>query len=140
LDDVDPAASDIGAVNTINIEGNRLIGDNTDTHGFMTVLKAKFGDIAGARVAIIGAGGAARACAYGLKREGAELTIFGRDEDKVKLFASEFDTGADAISNLKFQIANFDILVNATPLGMKGESESMSPLTSEQLKGVKLVF
>jgi 3-dehydroquinate dehydratase / shikimate dehydrogenase len=140
LDDIDPAARDIGAVNTVRIEGKRMIGYNTDTHGFMTVLKGKFGDIAGVAVAILGAGGAARACAYGLKDEGAKLTIFGRDKEKVESLASEFETDTGAISNLKFQISDFDVLINATPIGMKGEREAVAPLTAEQLKGVRLVF
>ncbi|MFN0139543.1 MAG: type I 3-dehydroquinate dehydratase, partial [Pyrinomonadaceae bacterium] len=58
LDEIDTTAEKIGAVNTVKIERGKLTGYNTDAHGFITPLKARFGDLKGARVAIFGAGGA----------------------------------------------------------------------------------
>ncbi len=145
LDGVDPIAEKIGAVNTVNIKNGKLIGYNTDAYGFITPLKETFSNIEDARVAVFGAGGAARACVFALKQENADVTVFARDMKQANLFANEFDVEISEISNLKFQIAksvsdNFDIIVNATPLGMKGDLENETLLTADDLKGVKCVY
>ncbi len=145
LDEIDPVAEKIGAVNTVKIEDGKLTGYNTDAYGFITPLKEKFGDLRDASVAVFGAGGAARACVYALKQEGADVTVFARDEHKTKAFADEFGVCLSTISKVKDQrskvnLSNFDILVNATPLGMKGPLENESLFTAEQLKGVKFVY
>ena len=145
LDAIDATAEKIGAVNTVKIENGKLTGYNTDAYGFITPLKAKFGDLAGSRVAVFGAGGAARACVYALKQENARVTVFARDEKKARAFAVEFGVDWKGISNLKSQISNlvlsdFDILVDTTPLGMSGQFEHDSLFTAEQLKGIKFVY
>jgi 3-dehydroquinate dehydratase/shikimate dehydrogenase len=144
LDGIDDVATTIGAVNTISIENGKLIGYNTDAAGFIEPLKRNFGDLQGARVAVIGAGGAARACVYALRQKNAEVTILARDVSKAVALADEF--GAKGSDLTKFKdprskiSANFDIIVNATPLGMKGKLESQSPFTADELSGVKFVF
>jgi 3-dehydroquinate dehydratase / shikimate dehydrogenase len=141
LDRIDETAERIGAVNAIMIENDgTLAGYNTDAHGFIAPLKANVGTLKGANVAVLGAGGAARACVDALKREDAVVTVFARDQKKAAVFASEFEVATDTISNLRSEISNFEVLVNATPFGMKGELENTTPLTAEQLKGVNLVF
>ncbi len=140
LDEIDSVGEKIGAVNTIAIDDDKLSGYNTDAHGFITPLKTRLGELNGMRAAVLGAGGAARACVTSLKQEGADVTVFARDERKASSFASKFGCRVNLVSNLKFEISNFDVLVNATPLGMKGEFETISPLTADDLKGVKLVF
>jgi len=141
LDGIDETAEKIGAVNTIKIDNDgKLHGFNTDAHGFITPLKQKFSDLNGARVAVLGSGGAARACAYALGQEKAEAHIFSRDVPKADAFASQHRAFTSTILNLRSEISNFDVLVNATPLGMKGPLENDSPLTADELKGVKLVF
>lgn len=145
LDGIDDVAAAVGAVNTINNEHGKLVGHNTDAAGFIEPLKKNFGDLKNARVAVIGAGGAARACVYALKNEEADVTIFARDETKAMALAGEFDaTGCD-LSKIKDQSSkissnNFDIVVNATPLGMNGRLETKTPLTADELAGVKFVF
>lgn len=136
LDEIDETAKQIGAVNTVKIVDDKLIGYNTDAHGFVTPLRIKFGDLKNVRVAVIGAGGAARACVYALTQEGAEATICARDKTKAELFAQEFNAGVRQFTS----VDSFDIVVNATPLGMKGALEDKSPLTADQLKGVKFVY
>jgi len=125
-------------VNTVKIEDDKLMGHNTDVQGFIEPLRRHFGDLGGARVAVIGAGGAARACVYGLKAEGADVTVFARDEKRARLLADEFRVNAGkwppSLSGA------FDIVVNATPMGMAGDLENHSLLTAEQLAGVKFVF
>jgi len=142
LDEIDPTAEKIGAVNTVKIDDGKLIGYNTDAYGFITPLKERFGDLKDARVAVFGAGGAARACVYVLREENADVKLFVRDIQKAKVFANDLGVGISEISNFKFQISdrNFDIIVNATPLGMKGSLENESIFTAEQLKGVKFVY
>ncbi len=142
LDTIDATAEKIGAVNTVKIDDGKLIGYNTDAHGFLKPLKANFGDMSNSRVAVFGAGGAARACVYVLKQEGADVTVFARDLQKAEMFAAEFDVGYESISTLEEQRSKigFDILVDATPLGMKGPHENDSLFTAEQLAGVKFVF
>ena len=141
LDEIDPTAEQIGAVNTVKIDDGKLIGYNTDAYGFIMPLKEKFGDLNGFRIAVLGAGGAARACVFALKQENADVAVFARDMQKGKALASDF--------SIRFKQRNihhrpptteFDIVVNATPLGMKGTLENDSHFTADQLKGVKFVF
>ena len=144
LDAIDPTAKAIGAVNTVKFTDGKLTGYNTDAHGFITPLKAKYGDLINARVAVFGAGGAARACVYALKQEGADVTVFAREAAKGKAFADEFGVTFSEISNFKSWISNlgsnFDILVDATPLGMKGPHENDALFTADELAGLKFVY
>jgi len=150
LDAIDPTAKAIGAVNTVKITNGKLTGYNTDAHGFITPLKEKYGDVKDAKVAVFGAGGAARACVYALKQEGANVTVFARDAAKGKAFADEFGVKFSEISDgqdpkVKDQrpktiLSDFDILVDTTPLGMKGEHENDSLFTADELKGLKFVY
>jgi 3-dehydroquinate dehydratase/shikimate dehydrogenase len=139
LDEIDPTAKKIGAVNTVKIEGGKLIGYNTDAHGFITPIKQKFGDLKGERVAVGGAGGGARACVYALKEEGADVTVYARDQKKAESFAEEFGVAA-GIPEGSFPPGSIDILVNATPLGMKGGETEATIATAAQLDGIKLVY
>ncbi|MFZ1699681.1 MAG: shikimate dehydrogenase [Pyrinomonadaceae bacterium] len=145
LDHIDPTAEKIGAVNTVKISDGKLLGYNTDAHGFVTPLRAEFGDLKGSRVALIGAGGSARACIYALKAEGADVTVFARDRNKASRFASEFGVaGAEmperSAADSRQIVNRFDIVVNATPIGMKGRNEGESLFTSDELLGVKFVY
>ena len=137
LDAIDPTAKAIGAVNTVKIIDGKLTGYNTDAHGFIIPLKENYGDVKNARVAVFGAGGAARACVYALKLEGADVTVFARDPTKGKAFAVEFGVRSSESSDLS---DGFDILVDTTPLGMKGLQENESLFTADELSGVKFVF
>jgi shikimate dehydrogenase len=139
LDETDDAARAIGAVNTIKIEDGRLFGFNTDCEGFIRPLRERSGDLNGARAAVIGGGGAARACIYALNREGAAVSAFTRNLEQSAKLAADF-----GIKNLTFDglkgMSGFDILVNATPLGTRGENENSSVSDSFPLDGVKLVY
>lgn len=140
LDETDETAKAIGAVNTIKIENGKLLGCNTDAAGFIEPLKTAFGDLSAAKVAVFGAGGAARACVYALKKENADVTIFARNLRKAKNLANEFGVESAEIASGKPQIANFDVVVNTTPLGTKGALENETILTAAQLEGVKFVY
>lgn len=145
LDFVDETAAKIGAVNTVKIVDGRLYGYNTDAPGFIEPLLNSYGDLQGARVAVLGAGGAARAVVYALKNAGAQVTIFARDLTKSKTLADEFEVELKELPNPESQIPNpkfdgFDILVNTTPLGMRGKAEGETPVSAEQLAGFHLVY
>lgn len=141
LDDIDETAKSIGAVNTVKIEDGKFFGYNTDALGFIVPLKNAFGNLANARVAIFGAGGAARACIFALQQEGSTLTLFARNVEKALLLADEFgiSIGVPKTNNQSLS-SDFDIIINATPLGTAGPSVNFSILEAPQLEGVKLVY
>ncbi len=138
LDFIDETAQRIGAVNTVKIVDGKLHGYNTDAKGFIEPLLNSYGDLCNAKVAVLGAGGAARACVFALVTAGAKVTIFARDLAKATSFAGEFEVELKELSNNDFN--DFDILVNTTPLGMKGKAEGETPAVAAQLKGLHLVY
>jgi len=138
LDWIDPAASQIGAVNTIAVRGDELHGYNTDASGFVAPLRQKFGSLHGARCAIVGAGGGARAALWVLRNEGARVSLFVRDPGKAREPAEEFKVDLEQIEDASF--AGFDIVVNATPLGTRGAREHETVATVEQFRGVRLAY
>jgi 3-dehydroquinate dehydratase/shikimate dehydrogenase len=144
LDYADDAAAKIGAVNTVKIENGKLIGFNTDAQGFIAPLVEKFGDLNAVNAAVFGSGGAARACVYSLKNAGADATVFARNVEKASALAEEFGVNLKELSadnsRLKADFSNFDIVVNATPLGTSGQCENETIATAEQLRGVNLVY
>lgn len=138
LDWIEPVAQEIGAVNTIVAQDGELHGYNTDAAGFLFPLREKYGALRGARCAIIGAGGAARAALWGLRREGATMVLFVREQGRAKPVAAEFEAESRPIVNASFD--GFDILVNATPLGTSGARETETPVTAAQFRGVRLAY
>ena len=139
LNEIDDTARTIGAVNTVNVVNGKLFGYNTDAPGFIAPLRAAFGNLKGARVLIAGAGGAARACVYALRRDGAEVIILARDTAKARQLADEFGVGVEELITGHHSFET-DILVNTTPLGTKGETVEQTIATAEQLSDVKLVY
>lgn len=140
LDFIDETAKQIGAVNTVKIVDGKLYGYNTDAKGFIEPLLNSYGDLENAKVAVIGAGGASRACVYALKNAGANITVFARDLEKAKFLAEDFDVNLQALSTRHSALGTFNILVNTTPLGMKGKAEDETPAVAEQLKNLHLVY
>jgi shikimate dehydrogenase len=122
LDHVDPMARQIGAVNTIVNENGRLSGFNSDSPGAMAALLEKI-PVIDRTVAVIGAGGAARALAHGITAHGGRLTIVNRSEDKGRSLARELN--GDFCSPGDFSGVGTDILINATSLGMTPHTERM---------------
>lgn len=117
LDELDQAAREIGAVNTIDNRNGRLTGYNTDFIGAVRALQ-EVTDLTGGSLAVLGAGGAARAIAYGVKRAGAKVAIFNRSTERGQALAS--DLGVDFGGSLRdFVAANFSILINATSVGFR---------------------
>ena len=129
LDWIEPEAKEVGAVNTIVVDGHELRGYNTDVHGLIEPLRERLGPLAGARVAVIGAGGAARAAVWALGREHAIVTLFARSPIKARSLCEEFGVACEPLEGASF--AGCDVVINATP---------ESPAVAEQLSGAGLVY
>ncbi|MEP6635370.1 MAG: shikimate dehydrogenase [Acidobacteriota bacterium] len=138
LDWIEPRAREIGAVNTVVVEADSLHGYNTDASAFVLTLRQSFGQLRDARCALIGSGGAAAAALWGLKREGAQVTVFARDRQQGQTLAERFGAEWKPLGSAQF--AEFDLVINATTLGMSGSRESKTPATAAQLRGARLAY
>ncbi len=143
----DPAAKGIGAVNTIVFDsdnGNQMIGYNTDYRAALDSLDRVMqppeydrGPIDGKTVLVLGAGGAARAIAYGLKRRGATVIVTGRTSSRTEQLAA--DLQCRAVEWGARHNAQFDVLINCTPIGMHPNVDD-SPFEKHSLRPGKVVF
>lgn len=123
IDELDETAKQIGAVNTLVNENNKITGYNTDYYGAVMALK-EITNLKNKKILVIGAGGAARAVVYGLKKEGAEITIANRTEDKARKLASEFKVDFGKFSNVGNLTKQNNIIINTTSLGMQPFQDS----------------
>ena len=125
LDRLDPLAEQIGAVNTVVNEGGTLTGYNTDAWGAVEALREVL-PVAGARVLVVGAGGAARAVVFGLVHAGAIVHVCNRTPEKAEELAAHVGGGARSAGALEAltDLEAFDAVVNASSLGMATGSES----------------
>ena len=130
LDEVAPSAQIIGAVNTVVIDGGRLIGHNTDGQGFVESLRTVT-DPQGKRMVVFGAGGAARAIAVESALAGAtHITVVNRDHGRGEELATLVDEATPASADYvrwdhPFAIpAGTDIVVNATSIGLFPDSDA----------------
>ena len=132
LDEVDEEARRIGAVNTIVSRGARLIGYNTDKYGFEKALEtqprrapssSEGFPFTNGRILILGAGGAARACALSLLEHGNDVDIANRDPARAEALARSIDVGGRHPRVVPWPKGREpgDGVVNATPLGLNGE-------------------
>ncbi len=115
LDEVEKEARRIGAVNTLLNREGRLAGWNTDGAGAMEALKEKT-PLAGRQAAVLGAGGAARAVAFGIREEGGTVTIFNRGRQRGEALAAELEADFRPLS--EFRGEDYELLINTTPVGM----------------------
>lgn len=132
LDTISDDALCIGAVNTIENDHGHLKGYNTDYAGFTKSLEINKIDISNKDIMVIGAGGAARPVALSLLKSGSNVHLFGRDLQKVRSFESSFKSKYNSI--FSYDLKNISemvrllkpyMVVNCTPLGMKGYDDSM---------------
>ena len=137
LDWIEPNAKEIGAVNTVVIENDRLLGYNTDAAGFIEPLLQRLGSLADREVAIIGGGGAARAAIWALQQQRARVTLFARNVEKAQTLAELFNISCESLSSAKFE--GYDLVINTTPLG-SGEHIDKSPVTAGQLNGARCIY
>jgi len=141
LDDVDPAAKTIASANTILNKDGRLLGFNTDGIGALNALEQNGVEPRGKKVLLLGAGGSAKAIAYTLSQEVDELVILNRTPkpaaelaDLLKQkFKKKINAGELSPSIIKDNLADSDVLINATSVGMKPNA-NQTPVAPEWLK------
>ena len=120
LDSLDPLANRIGAVNTIFRHKKKLCGTNTDAVGVTTPLNNRI-SLKRASVLVIGNGGAARAAVFALKEKGAQVTLSGRNPQRVRALAKVCEIMA--LNRNQVIQKKFDALVHATPVGMHPQED-----------------
>ncbi len=138
MDGLTPTAQAIGAVNTIYLREDKLIGDNTDAPGFLSDLKRYMAEspspqmgeglgVRGKSALVLGAGGSARAVVYALLNDGWNVTISSRRLEQAQELAKSFPDYQPALSIAEelpitnfthFPLSTFHLIVNTTPLGM----------------------
>ena len=150
LEGFDSGVKEVGAANTIVKRNGRLMGINTDVEGFLKALKERAGfELPQAAVLLLGAGGAARAAAFGLAIEGvASLAIANRTLPRALSLAEELRDRVPRVtgvpmetSSMKAACAEAGLIVNATSVGMAHSSgQARSLLASELIRPDTLVF
>ena len=129
LDGCDPLAARIGAVNTVVVRGGgRLYGYNTDYVGVLRSLEQRM-RLAGSRVLLYGAGGAARAAAFALAQAGSIVCLCARRPERARALARA--VGGQVVARADLAHEFFDAIVNCTPIGM--HPHGGSPLASAEL-------
>jgi shikimate dehydrogenase len=124
-----PIAERVGAVNTFWIENDQLLGDNTDVGGFDAAIRAAFdAPKPDTRLAVLGAGGAAAAVLAAAERwAGASAVIASRSRERAAALAGRFTRMARVAATYEAAVRDADLVVNATPLGLKGEDGPVDP-------------
>jgi 3-dehydroquinate dehydratase/shikimate dehydrogenase len=133
MDDLDPLARRVGAVNTLVVRDGRWLGLNTDVSGFLAPLTGRI-HLRGVRVTVLGAGGAARAVAIALVDQGATVTLSARRQDAAAALAAA--AGA-RVGRFPPPPGSWDVLVNATPAG--SAAAPVNPIEGTALDG-EIVF
>lgn len=131
LDKSDPLTAKIGACNTV-VRGQegKLFGFNTDVSGVVRPLEMRM-RLPAAKILVLGAGGAARAAVFGLKERGADVYILNRTPAPAQTLAKQ--ARAKAINRTMLKKLEFDVIINATPVGMEGNREPL-PLSEQEFK------
>ena len=130
VDEVDAVARRIGAINTVRVMDGRWIGGNTDASGFLEPLKERI-DLSGKRIAVLGAGGAARAVLVALGSAGTPVRLHARNRSQAE--------GVAAIASADVgpwppEPGSWDVLVNCTPIGMFPKVDE-TPVPPDRLTG-----
>lgn len=131
-DEVEDSARRVGAVNTLALQEGRVVGHNTDVEAFRLALVEDAGfDPRGGTAVVLGAGGAARACVAALAEAGVgRLVVAARRAaaaEEVAAVAAGSDVATAPFADAERRSREADLLVNATPLGWKGESVPLHP-------------
>jgi len=136
LEKTDPLSAKIGACNTVlRAQDGKLYGFNTDVAGIIGPLEKRM-SLRGAKALVLGAGGAARAAVFGLRDKGADVFILNRTAETAQKLAKQ--AGAKTIKKDALTKNPFDVIINATPIGMAGQ-KGAQVLEAKDLN-TKLVF
>ena len=141
LDEIDPTARFLNAVNTIQNKNGKLLGFNTDGAGALKALRANQVDPKGKKVLLLGAGGAARAIAYSLSQDAGELVILNRTPKPAEELANllkqtsnkKITVGILSPETIETNLADANVLINATSIGMKPNADQ-TPIKPEWLR------
>jgi 3-dehydroquinate dehydratase/shikimate dehydrogenase len=121
----------IGACNTvIRSQEGKLYGFNTDVSGVVRPLEQRI-PLAGSKILVLGAGGAARAAVFGLKERGADVYILNRTPGPAATLAKQ--AKVKAVNRTQLKKLQFDVIINATPVGMDGNKEQ-PPISEQEFK------
>ena len=135
LDNTDSHTTKIGACNTVvRAQDGKLYGFNTDAAGVVRPLEQRI-TIENSKILVLGAGGAARAAVFGLKERGAEVYILNRSVGPAQKLGRQ--ARARVLKRPEIKKHNFDVIINATPVGMGNTRES--PLAEDEIKA-RFVF
>jgi len=144
LDRIDPKAKELGAVNTVRVEQGRLVGYNTDAPGFLLSLK-KSVDPYGKSVLVLGAGGSARAVVFSLLEAGiSQLAIANRSLDRAQQLVDDIISVVPIKlislpdSEINQTIRQADIIINATPVGLKPDDPPV--ISMEMIRPGQVVY
>ena len=130
LDNTDSHTTKIGACNTVvRAQDGKLYGFNTDTSGVVRPLERRLSTLQDAKILVLGAGGAARAAVFGLKERGAEVYILNRSAAAAQKLARR--AHARSIKRADLKKYSFDVIINATPVGMGNTRET--PLQEKEI-------
>src|SRR3989475_4202573 len=130
LDNTDSHTTKIGACNTVvRAQDGKLYGFNTDAAGVVRPLERRLPTLEGAKILVLGAGGAARAAVFGLKERGCEVYILNRTTGPAKKLARQ--ARARTVKRADLKKLSFDVIVNATPVGMGNTRET--PLQEHEI-------
>jgi len=136
LERTDPLSARIGACNTVlRAQDGKLYGFNTDVAGITGPLEKRM-PLAGTRILVLGAGGAARAAVFGLREKDANVFILNRTAETAQKLARQ--SGSKTIKKEALAKSSFDAIINATPVGMAGNKAA--PLLEAKDLNTKLVF
>ncbi len=149
LDELDETAKNVGSVNTILNRNGLLIGYTTDGIGALRALRYNGVDPSGKKIVLLGAGGASRSVSFTLAKEASEIVILNRTVEKAERLANDLTfllgdgakVRAEGLSdgNLKKELVDADVLVNATSVGMHPKEEE-TPVDRHFLRPKLVVF
>ncbi len=135
LDNTDPLSAKVGACNTVvRSQEGKLYGFNTDVFGVLRPLEQRI-TLENARVLVLGAGGAARAAVFGLRERNAQVFILNRTAGPAEKLARQ--AKAKIIQRSALKKLDFDVIINATPVGMDelpSKKNDDAPLNEHEIK------
>jgi shikimate dehydrogenase len=138
LDEIDDAANKIGAVNLIMNKNGKLSGFNTDWKAAIMALEDII-TVTGKNVALLGAGGAARAIAYGLKSKKANVHIFNRTPMRAKRLSDDFQLAGYYSLSKQEKLKCMDIIINSTSVGLESDCDK-SVIDKNVINKSQIVF
>lgn len=118
LDKLSDDAKQIGSVNTVVSSNGKLVGYNTDYLGVLNALEENGLELDSKKCLILGAGGAARAAIFGLKKRNTKIQVYNRSENKAEYLAKEFDIDFLGEDDLEKAVKDADVLIDTLPSGV----------------------